>query len=371
MNLRAYKANAAKDPMLKKSESNEPVDTRPTHERILSVACPLGDKAYAEQLEVKTNDVKEVIEKLRKDFMKQNYFFKSHGIIEEELAQLDEFIESPVLNGYRNKCEFTIGKHPETDETTVGFRLASYKRGSIAVVDIDHLPIVSDTMKSVAKHFQTFVRASGYEPYNNIAQTGHWKQLTMRESVRNDDLLVWAVIHPQDINEENKKTIKDALIQHFETFEPKVTSLNIQFFGQRQKNKPEPPVECLKGKTFIEERLMDLTFKISPQAFFQINTEAAEKLYQQVSKIASLDKDTVLYDVCCGTGTIGLCLSSEVKEVHGVDIVEEAIKDANTNAKANGVTNAEFHAGEQKTRYFKACSLINFLRNFEGLQKIF
>ena len=370
MNLRAYKANAAKDPMLKKSESNEPVDTRPAHERILSVACPLGDKAYAEQLQVKTNDVKEVTEKLRKDFMKQNYFFKSHGIIEEELAQLDEFIGSPVVNGYRNKCEFTVGKHPETDETTVGFRLASYKRGSIAVVDIDHLPIVSDTMKSVAKHFQTFVRASGYEPYNNIAQTGHWKQLSVRESVRNDDLLVWAVIHPQDINEENKKTIKDTLIQHFENFEPKVTSLNIQFFGQRQKGKPEPPVECLKGKTFIEERLMDLTFKISPQAFFQINTEAAEKLYQQVSKIASLDKDTVLYDVCCGTGTIGLCLSSEVKEVHGVDIVEEAIKDANTNAKANGVTNAEFHAGEQKTRYFKACSLI-FLRNFEGLQKIF
>ena len=120
-------------------------------------------------------------------------------------------------------------------------------------------------------------------------------------------------------------------------------------------------MECVQGKTFIEERLMDLTFKISPQAFFQINTEAAEKLFQQVSKIASLDKDTVLYDVCCGTGTIGLCLSSAVKEVHGVDIVEEAIKDANANAKANDVTNAEFHAGEKKTRYFKACCLINFL----------
>ena len=115
--------------------------------------------------------------------------------------------------------------------------------------------------------------------------------------------------------------------------------------GQRQKGKPEPPVECIKGETFIKERLMDLTFKISPQAFFQINTETAEKLYQEVSNVASLDQNTVLFDVCCGTGTIGLCLSSKVKEVHGIDIVEEAIKDANANAKANDITNAEFHAG--------------------------
>ena len=62
--------------------------------------------------------------------------------------------------------------------------------------------------------------------------------------------------------------------------------------------------------------------------------------------MASMDEETVLFDVCCGTGTIGLCLASKVKEVHGIDIVEEAIEDANANAKANGITNAQFHAGE-------------------------
>ena len=124
--------------------------------------------------------------------------------------------------------------------------------------------------------------------------------------------------------------------------------------GQRQKGKPEPPVECIEGETFIKERLMDLTFKISPQAFFQINTETAEKLYQEVSNVASLDQNTVLFDVCCGTGTIGLCLCSKVKEVHGIDIVEEAIKDANANAKANDITNAEFHAGKRYSFEIKA-----------------
>ena len=103
---------------------------------------------------------------------------------------------------------------------------------------------------------------------------------------------------------------------------------------------------------------MDLTFKISPQAFFQINTETAEKLYQEVSNVASLDQNTVLFDVCCGTGTIGLCLSSKVKEVHGIDIVEEAIKDANANAKANDITNAEFHAGKD---------ILLRLKTFQGM----
>ena len=97
---------------------------------------------------------------------------------------------------------------------------------------------------------------------------------------------------------------------------------------------------------------MNLTFKVSPQAFFQINTELAEKLFESCGQIANLDKNTVLFDVCCGTGTIGLCLASKVKEVHGVDIVEEAIEDAKANAETNGVTNAHFHAG-------KNCYILN------------
>ena len=332
--------------MLKKAENNEPEDTRPALERILSVATPLAEKSYPDQLQSKTDVIKEVLDKLRSTFMKQNAFFKSHGVVEDNLAKLEPFIESPVTHGYRNKCEFTVGRHPETQEITVGFRLASYKKGSIAVVDIDHLPIVSDTMKSVAKHFQKFVKTSGYDPYDNVSQNGNWKQLTVRQSIRNENLLVWAVIHPQGLTEDNKKAIKASLVQHFETFEPSVTSLNIQFLGQRQKGQGEPAVECIKGQTFIKERLMDLTFKISPQAFFQVNTDTAEKLFQQVSKVASMDQETILFDVCCGTGTIGLCLASKVKEVHGIDIVEEAIEDANANAKANGITNAQFHAGE-------------------------
>ena len=249
------------------------------------------------------------------------------------------------------------------------------------MAEIDHMPNVSDIMKKVVKHFEAFVVASKYEPYDTVSQKGYWKQLTVRQGYRTGDLLIWTILHPQELNQEEMDQIKTEVKTHFQTFEPKVTSLNIQFFGQRQKGQPEPPVDCLAGEESIKEKLVNLNFKVSPQAFFQINTLAAEKLYETCSQVADLDKqNSVLFDVCCGTGTIGLCLASKVifqfhekkysfkkinysiwleflreiiclysykvKEVHGVDVVEEAVKDANINAEANGITNAKFHAGK-------------------------
>lgn len=345
--LRAFKARAAKDPMIKAAEAVEEVDTRPVRDQIMSAVCPLSDKSYEDQLKLKKAAVEEVLDKLRKEFMKLNGFFSNYGISEESLAHLEDFVPSPVLNGYRNKCEFTVGRQPESNEVTVGFRLSSYRKGSIAVVEIDHLPNVSDLMKEVVAHFQQFVRSSDLEPYDNISQKGYWKQLTVRQSIRNDDLLVWVILHPQELTSDEQSSVKAKIKDHFSSFRGQITSINIQFFGQRQKAMPDPPVECLHGVPHIKETLMNLSFTVSPQAFFQINTEAAEKLYDACGKIASLDDQTVLFDVCCGTGTIGLCLASQVKEVHGVDIVEEAIKDAKANAQANGVKNAYFHAGKK------------------------
>ena len=345
--LRAFKARAAKDPMVKAAEENkaeEVTDDRPITERIKSAVVPLADKDYKDQLAFKKAIIQELLAKLKKDFMKQNGFFKSHGITDEDLVHLDEFIPSPIINGYRNKCEFSVGKHPETNEISVGFRLSSYKKGCTAVANIDHLNNVSDQMKSVVKHFEDFVKNSNYEPFDNVSHQGYWKQLTVRQGIRTNNLLVWAVLHPQELKDDEKVDLEQKLVHHFEG-QFNVTSLNIQYLGPRQKGQPDPPVKCILGQKYIEEQLMNLTFKVSPQAFFQINTPGAEKLYEACGSIADLDKQTILFDVCCGTGTIGLCLASKVKEVHGVDIIEEAVEDARANALANSVNNANFHAG--------------------------
>ena len=161
----------------------------------------------------------------------------------ESLAQVEDIVKSPVVNGYRNKCEFSVGLHPETQEITVGFRLASYKKGSVSVVGVEDLPIVSDKMVQVTKHFEAFVRSSGLEPLNNISQKGYWKQLTVRTS-NSGDCLVWVILHPQDMSQEAKDALKQKLKAHFEQFkydgenaveDKGVNSLHIQFFIRKEK----------------------------------------------------------------------------------------------------------------------------------------
>lgn len=97
--------------------------------------------------------------------------------------------------------------------------------------------------------------------------------------------------------------------------------------------------------THIKETLLGLQFRISPNSFFQANTLAAEKLYETVIELADVKKDTTLLDICCGTGTIGLCFAGKVKQVFGMEIIPEAITDAKFNAEENGIVNAEFKAG--------------------------
>lgn len=376
--LKAFSANAAKDPLLKHRDNNSHnnrnsqtnIETKPARDRIAEAVCPLWARcsSYDEQLKLKLEDVQRLMRKLRGEYLRQLPLLKdinnqNKTNVNETIAKIEPIVPSPVINGYRNKCEFSIGKHPESGEIVVGFRLASYKKGSLSVVDISHLPQVSDTMKKIVLHFQKLVRNGDgdlkLDPYDPLSQTGYWRQLTVRTS-RNGGVMVLIVIHPQSLDIEKKNKIKKNLVIYFDHLKntpEEVSSLHVQFFGQKEKGSEDPPFELLSGTSSISETLMDekLAFQISPQSFFQVNVESAENLYNVCAKLAGLENElsvthsglrsTVLFDVCCGTGTIGLCLASRCKKVIGVDCVTEAVDNANDNAKFNNVTNAKFHSG--------------------------
>jgi len=105
----------------------------------------------------------------------------------------------------------------------------------------------------------------------------------------------------------------------------------------------------LAGKDFIEEELSGLRFRISPEAFFQTNTEMAERLYGLAADAAQLTGREKVFDLYCGSGTIALTLAGYAGEVWGIEVVESAIADALKNAKLNGVDNARFYAGDVRT----------------------
>jgi 23S rRNA (uracil1939-C5)-methyltransferase len=104
--------------------------------------------------------------------------------------------------------------------------------------------------------------------------------------------------------------------------------------------------EIFHGKGFISERLGDYLFKISPNSFFQTNTKQAEKLYNVVNDFAALTGNEIVYDLYCGTGSIGIFISKRAKKIVGVDVIDQSIRDAKENAALNKLQHAEFFAGD-------------------------
>merc|ERR1719282_531036 len=159
------------------------------------------------------------------------------------------------------------------------------------------------------------------------------------DSIR--QMMVVVICDPMNLDTETLDRIRSDLKQLFsEDDNNNVTSLYLHLSpARREAGQPDPAPELLSGTPAIQEVLLGRKFSISPQAFFQVNTQAAEILYKMAGDIANLNDKSTLVDVCCGTGTIGLCLADKVKNVVGVDIVADAIRDAQRNAELNGVTN--------------------------------
>jgi 23S rRNA (uracil1939-C5)-methyltransferase len=105
-------------------------------------------------------------------------------------------------------------------------------------------------------------------------------------------------------------------------------------------------VHTYEGKGYIEETLEDFRFKISPKSFFQTNTYQAENLYKVTREFAGLTGNETLYDLYCGTGSIGIFCSRQAKKVIGIEVVEDAVKDAYENAAMNGLTHCKFYTGD-------------------------
>lgn len=159
---------------------------------------------------------------------------------------------------------------------------------------------------------ENFIEESGYPPYDHVTHRGFWRQITVRLGHATGELLVVVGMHPQDLKQDELKSVKEKFVQYF--CEDKGASCNVQSLhflsmGMREQGSKHPSCEHLWGQTHIHDVLLGLKFRISPEAFFQVNTSACEELYKAIAEVASLSEDTTLLDVCCGTGTIGLCLS--------------------------------------------------------------
>ncbi|XP_062874188.1 tRNA (uracil-5-)-methyltransferase homolog A isoform X1 [Trichomycterus rosablanca] len=360
------------DPIAKKRRQDgeaadhvQPASKRPTDERdageeeplstqIANAVTPLWQVQYEEQLKRKECEVEAVLQKLAREIGNNNKAMLPWLFVQKEknkgmCCPLKPIRPSPLQTEYRNKCEFVIGTGADGEDKTVGFRLGKYKGGTCAVVspsDTIHIP---KEAKHVVQAFQKYIRTSPYAVYSPETYEGHWRQLTVRTS-RTSQIMAMVFFNPQKLSVEEIEALKSSMKQFFTDGEGKdsgVTSLHFVRIGQRTCAGTEDlPCELVAGDAWIHEELLGLRFRISPHSFFQTNTPAAEVLYSSVGEWAQLDQESTVLDVCCGTGTIGISLAKRVKKVIGIELCQEAVEDAKVNAKANGLTNIEFHCGK-------------------------
>ncbi|XP_011300538.1 tRNA (uracil-5-)-methyltransferase homolog A [Fopius arisanus] len=361
--LMARKAKPAPDPFIKrkiesqndssKKQKLEESETISPELQVKASTTPLWNIPYPKQLEIKFKEIRSVVEKLGQTIWKQNaplskwiqqQEIKNDGLI----CELLPILSADETEEYRNKCEFTVGKSRDGKEIVIGFRLSSYAAGSTAVGPIDDLCHIPKSMKTAVKLFQEFIRDSKLEPYDPVNHQGYWSQITAR-TTRLNHLMLIIVIHPQELSDGELTTLKESICRFFEEEgkEANVTSLYFQTITRRDpRGEGGGSLEHLSGSEYIEEKLLDMKFRVSPQAFFQVNSKGAEILYEAAIDLAKPNKNTSVLDVCCGTGTIGLAFSKHCGEVLGLEMVPGAIKDARENAKANNVDNCEFFVGK-------------------------
>lgn len=326
---RTFKAKSAKaimDPMLKRrlENSKQNADAAAAaassgaplvKKTILEATVPLAHLPYAEQLKQKEADCIKQLHAYADAVKRINHTLKKSIVsAKQELNGLPcvwhGFKASPQTEGYRNKNEFAIGNNAD-GEKVVGFRLGSYIDGTIEVASVKNLPHVPQRTKEAAESFQMYIRSSKYTVFSPEFYTGQFRQLAVRLSESTGELMLIVGLHTKEILDELDQ-LKADIIDYFTNREGKalnVTSIYVEEMNKREVGQQFNRMEHIHGSKYITDSILGLKFRISAASFFQINTAAAAVLYDFAIKLGKVTEETSVLDICCGTGTIGLCFA--------------------------------------------------------------
>jgi 23S rRNA (uracil1939-C5)-methyltransferase len=286
---------------------------------------------YELQLQYKEKQVKDQLQRIGK-------------IVPEEFLPI---IGCEENRWYRNKVEFTfstkrylssaeIQSKQKFDDAVLGFHAPGFFD---KVIPITTCYLQQEPTNAIRNFVHAFSQAHQYSYYDIKNHHGLLRTLMIR-LCRTGELMVNIQFGEEDLEKIN--ALLDALHQEF----PAITSLNYVVNTKMNDTLYDQDIVNVYGRPYILEKLEDFQFMISPKSFFQTNSKQAEVLYQTVRRFAALQGHEVLYDLYCGTGSIGIFLSKQVSKIIGVETVPEAVDDAKKNAALNAITNAHFFAGD-------------------------
>ncbi len=285
--------------------------------------CKLQYSTYKEQLNFKFERVKDCITKI--------------GKLDESIVQFPLGMDEPWR--YRNKVQLPIGM--VNGELKIGF----FAPRSHEIIDMETCLIQDEIADKVVGITRTWIKKNNIKPYNidgKYDETGILRHIMIRRGFTTNEVMVVLVTNG------SKLPNKDEFISLITENIPGIKSI-----VQNINSKPTNVIlgqECITlwGESTISDYIGEFKFNISPLSFFQVNPVQTEVLYNKALEYAGLTGDETVFDAYCGTGTITLFLSQKAKKVYGVEIIPQAIENANINAKENNVNNVEFFVGESE-----------------------
>ena len=263
-------------------------------------------------------------------------------LLDEGNIQGYEFLgieESPEVFEYRNKMEFTFGDMEKGGELTLGMHV---KNRSFSIITVDNCKIVDEDFRKILTATLEHFRKTDLPYYKVMKHEGYLRNLVVRKAINTGEILVNLVTTTQ-INYDLTKFVEEITALNLNgKIAGIIHTLNDSLSDVVQADE----VKTLYGREYIIEDLLGLKFKINPFAFFQTNTKGAEKLYSMVRDFMGNSDNKVVFDLYCGTGTIGQIVAPKAKKVVGIELIEEAVEAAKENAKLNNLENCQFIAGD-------------------------
>lgn len=299
---------------LKSSEQRVPVKD----ENFTKVGIsPLQHLAYGAQLSFKTQQVENVMQRVA----------KLPGVpVLPTIGMNDPW-------HYRNKAQIPVRKIDNQLQT--GF----FRKNSHDLIPMEHFYIQDPEIDAAIVKIRDIMRKYSVKPYNESDNTGNLRHIVVRRGYHTGEMMVVLITRTPKLFPISKivPDILEAIpevVSIVQNVNPKRTNV---IFGDE--------TILLHGSEKITDTIFDLKFEISARSFYQVNPQQTEVMYQKVKEYAALTGNEIVVDAYCGIGTIGLTLAQDAKQVYGIEVIEEAVKDAENNAKLNNIENATFTAG--------------------------
>lgn len=262
--------------------------------------------------------------------MVKNAFQRIGGLSPE----FDDFIASDAHGRYRNKAQYPLAL--QEGKAVCGF----YAKRSHRVIPVSDCLLQPKVFADIVSCSLDHINSHRLSVYDERTHTGILRHIYIRQGAHSGEIMVCFVVR-KDYSRQLVR-LADTLINEIKGVSSIIMNINPDntnvILGDKW--------TVLRGAAAITDTMCGNRILISPPSFYQVNTAQAERVYAKALEYAAPAPDTILADLYCGMGTIGLSMAEKVNSVIGVEIIPEAVEDAKRNAEANEIHNAEFHCGD-------------------------